>query len=226
MGWELWYPYQYHNKKSELVGIDINAFNAIMRGAKLNYHIAEIPWKTHLHLIKIGKVDIAMGASKTKEREQYAFFTKPYRTETVNLVVKKGDISRIKLTKLADLIGSPYFIGVESGYFYGDAYASLISNPKFSANISEAIDLEENVSMLIDGHLDGLLVDPNTMLTFVKKYQLENQFEIHPLEIYSANIHIMLSKKTMSPAIVEKINASIDSLTNELTLLNSRKPTL
>jgi polar amino acid transport system substrate-binding protein len=30
VGWELWYPYQYHNKNQQLVGLDIDSFNAIM----------------------------------------------------------------------------------------------------------------------------------------------------------------------------------------------------
>ena len=32
------------------------------------------------------------------------------------------------------------------------------------------------------GHLDGFLVDPNTMQSFVKKYHMEGEFEQHSLE--------------------------------------------
>ncbi|MFT5314046.1 MAG: polar amino acid transport system substrate-binding protein [Paraglaciecola sp.] len=218
VGWELWYPYQYHNKKIELVGLDIESFNAIMAQAKLKFTSAEIPWKTHLHFIKTGKIDMAMGASKTDDRQQYAYFSLPYRQETVKLFVKKGNASQTPLTSLSDLAASPYKIGVEAGYYYGKAYQDLIKDPDFQNNISEVIDLEQNVSMLLEGKLDGFLVDPVTMKAFVNKYDMHNTFEPHPVEIYSADIHLMLSKITGDEFLLNKINQAITTLKNNDSL--------
>lgn len=224
VGWELWYPYQYHNKDRQLVGLDIDSFKAIMGEAKLSYTTAEIPWKTHLHFINTGKIDMAMGASWSKEREEYAYFSLPYRKETVKLFVKKGNTKNIQLQSLSDLIDSPYMLGVESGYYYGENYQELIKTPGFRANISEVIDLEQNVSLLMKGHLDGFLVDPNTMQAFVEKYKMENEFEQHPLQIYSADIFIMLSKKSSDVVTLDKINKAITSLTEngELNRISDR----
>ncbi|MFT5840859.1 MAG: polar amino acid transport system substrate-binding protein [Flavobacteriales bacterium] len=223
VGWELWYPYQYHNENQQLVGLDIDSFNAIMKEAKLSFTTAEIPWKTHLHFLKTGKMDLAMGASWSKEREVFAYFSLPYRKETVKLFVKKGNAQNIKLRTLSDLVGSQYILGVESGYYYGKKYEDLINTPSFNANISEVIDLEQNVTLLMKGHLDGFLVDPNTMHSFVKKYQMEKEFEPHSLEIYSADIYIMLSKKSSTVSTLNKINQAITVLTDngELMGINS-----
>jgi polar amino acid transport system substrate-binding protein len=223
VGWELWYPYQYHNNNRQLVGLDIDTFNAIMAEAKLSFTTAEIPWKTHLHFIHTGKMDIAMGASWSKDREKYAYFSQPYRKETVKLFVKKGNAKNIQLQTLSDLENSPYIVGVESGYYYGEDYQELIKNSAFQANISEVIDLEQNVTLLMKGHLDGFLVDPNTMQSFVKKYQMEKEFEQHSLDIYSADIFIMLSKKSSNPETLSKINKAITTLKNngELIKINS-----
>ena len=218
VGWELWYPYQYHNSQNELVGLDIESFDAIMRQAGLPYHSAEIPWKTHLHFIKTGKVDIAMGASRTEDRENYAYFTKPYRLETVKLFVKNGQAQNIKLNTLADLSNSPYLIGVEGGYYYGKEYQELIKRSDFKANISEVIDIEQNVTLLLEGNLDGFLVDPITMKAFVKKYNMQGLFEQHAVEIYSADIYIMLSKESSDESLVKKINQSIKTLKDNGTL--------
>ena len=214
VGWELWYPYQYHNKSRELVGLDIDSFNAIMVEAKLNFTTAEIPWKTHLHFLKTGKMDVAMGASWTKERDEFAYFSHPYRKEIVKLFVKKGNAKNILLQSLSDLVGSQYMLGVESGYYYGEDYEKLINTTAFHTNISEVIDLEQNVTLLLKGHLDGFLVDPNTMQSFIKKYQMENEFEQHPIAIYSANIFIMLSKKSTDIKTLDKINNAIVTLTD------------
>lgn len=222
VGWELWYPYQYHNSESELVGLDIESFKAIMAQANLSYTTAEIPWKTHLHFLKTGKMDMAMGASWAKDREEYAYFSLPYRKETVKLYVKSGRANSIKLNNLSDLIGSPYIIGVESGYYYGKEYEALMKKADFRENISEVIDIEENVSLLLKGHLDGFLVDPNTMQSFINKYSFEDQFEQHPLEIYSADIFIMLSKKTTDVRLLNRINLAIETLQNNgaLTMIS------
>jgi polar amino acid transport system substrate-binding protein len=218
VGWELWYPYQYHNKQQELVGLDIETFNAIMKQAKLPFKIAEIPWKTHLHFLKTGKMDVAMGASWSKDREEFAYFSLPYRQETVKLFVKKGNAKNISLPSLVDLIGSPYLVGVEGGYFYGLEYQKLIKRLDFQANISEVIDLEQNVSLVLEGNLDGFLVDPITMKSFVEKYNMHNVFEQHSLEVYSADIHIMLSKKSLNESILRKVDLAITTLKNDGTL--------
>lgn len=223
VGWELWYPYQYHNKSRQLVGLDIESFNAIMTEAKLSFTTAELPWKTHLHYIHTGKMDIAMGASWSKDRGEFAFFSLPYRKETVNLFVKKGNAKNIHLEALSDLVNSPYILGVEGGYFYGEDYNELIKTEGFKTNISEVIDLEQNVTLLLKGHLDGFLVDPYTMQSFVKKYQMENEFEQHSLNIYSADIFIMLSKKTSNADVLDKINKAITILKDngELKRINN-----
>lgn len=213
-GWELWYPYQYHNKDSQLVGLDIDSFKAIMKEAGLQFSIDELPWKRHIQYISTGNIDMAMGASKTPEREKFAYFSHPYRKETVKLYVRKGEAKNIQIQTLNDLIGSKYFIGVEGGYYYGKQYQELIKNPDFQLHINEVVDIEQNVTMVLEGHLDGFLVDPFTMSAFVKKYNMQNEFEEHPVVIYSANIYIMLSKKSTDKTILNKINAAINTLKN------------
>ena len=130
----------------------------------------------------------------------------------MNLFVKKGNAKNIKLRTFFDLVGSPYMLGVESGYYYGKDYEKLINTLGFNANISEAIDLEQNVTLLMKGYLDGFLVDPNTMQSFIQKYQMENEFEAHPLEIDSADIFIILSKQSSDVETLNKINKAIVTL--------------
>jgi polar amino acid transport system substrate-binding protein len=212
VGWELWYPYQYHNKQQKLVGLDFDIFNAIIQESTLNVKFTELPWKRHLQYIKTGEMDMAMGASHTPEREKTAYFSKPYREEKVNLFVRKGNIDKIKLKTLSDLSNSDYMIGVEDGYFYGEEYKQLITTKEFYTHINDVIDLEQNVALLLKGHIDGLLVDPITMKAFSKKYLLEGEFEAHPLKIYQDNIHIMLSRKSCTPETLNAINKAISKL--------------
>lgn len=209
-GWELWYPYQYRNAQQELVGLDFDIFNAVINQANLDVvYTEELPWKRHINYIKSGDVDLAMGASITEERQEFAYFSKPYRVETVALFVRKGMASKMSLASLSDLVQSSYLIGVEGGYFYGEDYQELINHQEFQSHISEVLDIEQNASLLLKGHIDGFLVDPVTLKAFVKKYEMQDEFELHPLPIYSANIHIMLSKKTPVPGLINRLDRAI-----------------
>jgi polar amino acid transport system substrate-binding protein len=212
VGWELWYPYQYHNKKQELVGLDFDIFNAIIKESNFKVTFTELPWKRHLQYIKTGKIDMAMGASYTLEREESAYFSLPYRIEKVNLFVKKGMVSKIKLDTLGDLANSNYMIGVEGGYYYGKEYQKLITTKAFYSQINHVIDLEQNVALLLKGHIDGVLVDPVTMKAFSEKYSLQDEFEIHPLEIYQDTIHIMISRQSCTIETLNRINVAITTL--------------
>jgi polar amino acid transport system substrate-binding protein len=212
VGWELWYPYQYHNKDQEQVGLDFDVFKAITKEANIDVIFTELPWKRHLQYIKTGKMDMAMGSSYTPEREETAYFSLPYRHEKVNLFVRKGTTNQIKLKTLSDLIKSDYMIGVEGGYFYGEEYNKLITVKEFYTHINDVIDLEQNVTLLLKGHIDGFLVDPVTMKAFSEKYLLQGEFEAHPLKIYQDDIYIMLSKKSCSVETLNRINDAIVKL--------------
>ncbi|MDO6446944.1 transporter substrate-binding domain-containing protein [Colwellia sp. 1_MG-2023] len=212
VGWELWYPYQYHNSKQELTGLDLDIFNAIIKQTELSVTYTELPWKRHLNYLKTGDMDLAMGASYSQERAEYADYSIPYRNETVKLYVKNGKANSIILNNLTDLIGSPYMIGVEGGYYYGKAYQELIKQNKFRTQINEVIDIEQNVQLLLKGHIDGFLVDPVTMKAFVNKYKLQGEFEQHSITIYSDDIYIMVSKKIKDKTVLPKINKAIAHL--------------
>ena len=212
VGWELWYPYQFHNENNKLTGVDIEAFNLISKKAEMSVSYVELPWQRHLMYIKSGIIDVAFGASYTKEREQTAYFSIPYRKESVNLFVRKGTTQSIKLKELSDLIDSEYLIGVENGYFYGKEYQKLKTVPGFISRINSVLDIEQNVKMLMKGHIDGFLADPMSVQSFVKKYKFQDEFEVHPLPIYQGDIFIMLSKKTFSNADLVKINNAITKL--------------
>ena len=212
VGWEVWYPYQFRNDEQELVGLDMDIFNAVMQQANLQVNYTELPWKRHLNYISTGEMDLAMGSSVTDDREDYAYFTQAYRVETIRLYVKKGMAQKMPLGSLQDLIGSPYMIGVEGGYYYGQQYQQLLKRSDFQSHISEVLDIEQNVDLAIKGHLDGFLVDPITLKAFTDKYKIHDEFEVHPLQIYQADIHIMLSKKSKYVGVLPLLNEAIDTL--------------
>jgi polar amino acid transport system substrate-binding protein len=212
VGWELWYPYQYRNSQQELLGLDIEIFNAVFAKAGYTSALTELPWKRHLHYIKTGEMDVAMGASLSEDRLRYAMFSQPYRKEIVKLYVRKGQASTVTIQNLSELTTSKFMIGIESGYYYGEQYHELMKTSQFQEHIVEVVDIEENVTLLLAGHIDGFLVDPATIKAFSSKYQMNGEFEQHPLNIYQAGIHFMFSKKSVSPKVAKDIDQAITDL--------------
>jgi polar amino acid transport system substrate-binding protein len=212
VGWEIWYPYQYQDNNNQLKGLDVLILNAIAEETSTNFAYIELPWKRHLMYLKKGEVNIAMGSSRSREREEYAYFTDPYRIEEVRLFVIKGKEKEIELVTLADVIDSSYIIGTERGYYYGDEFKSLSERPTFKSHFNEVTDLNQNIKMLLKGHIDGLIADPIAMNTYIKMFNLQGKFSQHSLDIYKADISFMLSKTSMTQADVTKFNQAISAL--------------
>jgi len=216
VGWELWFPFQYRNKAQELVGLDIEIFKTVIKRAGLQADYVELPWKRHLRYIESGEIDIAFGASYTKEREKYAYFSIPYRLETVKLFVLKG--SKVQLNSLTDIINRDFLLGIETGYYYGDKFEKLMQSSKFKEHTNEVLDIEQNISMLLKGRINGLLADPNTINAFCEKYKITGELEQFPLDIYQTDVHMMLSRKSLNTEVLTKINTAITALKKEGTL--------
>jgi polar amino acid transport system substrate-binding protein len=214
VGWEVWYPYQYQGKSKQLMGVDIAIMNAIAKQMSVELVYEELPWKRHLKYIKTGQFDVAMGSSKTEERQAYSYFTQPYRIEEIKLFVLKEKAQTMQLKNLADVINSQYILGVERGYFYGDDYASLSSRAAFKNHFNEVTDLSQNVKMLLKGNIDGLLADPVAMKTYSEFFNLQGKFTQLSLHIYQTEIHLMLSKASMTQADLTRFDEAITVLKN------------
>ena len=88
-GWYPADPYQYldySHRVPLLTGFDIEIERAIGRLMGVEIALAQLTWEDQLAALANGSVDIAAGATRTEPRERYAYFSKPYRTETDVLV--------------------------------------------------------------------------------------------------------------------------------------------
>lgn len=212
LGWEPWEPYQYVNRRGDLVGLDVEMVTAIIEnmGCKLSYK--ELPWKRHLNLLKKGSIDLASGASKTAEREEFAYFSAPYRVESAALFVKKGKSEAYKLTKLEDISAIGFKLGVTRGYYYGENYEKLSSDEKFTAQLDEVHNDSFNYYKLQKDRIDGFLADVPSAIAGLKSEALLDTVERHPLKIYEDDIYVMFSKQSTSQEMVEAFNKSLQEL--------------
>jgi ABC-type amino acid transport substrate-binding protein len=96
-GWYPWDPYQYRDYRRGvpfLTSFDVEIERALARILGVEILIPEMAWDDHLAALAAGTADIAAGATASEARRAYAYFSKPYRSETDVLILRNGAAGR------------------------------------------------------------------------------------------------------------------------------------
>jgi len=215
-GWYLWDPYQYVVEKGEirhLTGLDVQLVRAIF--SRIGYEVSyeEVGWKQHQLDIKNGVRDIAAGAFRNSERAEYAYYSAPYRTETDVVYVRKGESSIYRYTNVTGLLArfreQNIRLGVISGFYYGPELMQFINDPANAARIVRVANDVANFQNLLDNRIDAFVADRLVGQTLAWKHGWQLAIEELSPPVYSEDIHIIFSKKTTTPELVEAFNGSL-----------------
>jgi polar amino acid transport system substrate-binding protein len=220
-GWYLWDPYQYVEEGkgySKLTGLDIQLTHVIFNRIGYDVLIDPTPWKTHLSQLKTGEKDVASGATYSAERAEFSYYSKPYRQEENALYIRKGESKLYNFGTLEQTLKTiqekQLKVGVIDGFVYADERINqFVRDPKNASLITRSENDFNNLQLLIDKRIDGLLADRLVASTAAWRTQNRNRIEEHYLGI-SVPIHFILSKKTTPPQMVEKLNQAIDYILN------------
>lgn len=208
--WEPWPPYQFLDAQNRLVGLDVELSTSVAALAGYRIEFRKLPWKRHLELMRRGSVHMASGISYTDERAVFLHYSVPYRTETVNLFIRKGDAGVMPLTSLVDLIGSSLTIGVQAGYYYGELFEQLMKQPEFKNHVETVYEGDANFRKLVLKRVDGVLADPYVAAATLRSLGLTGQVEKHPVPIHSDDIHFVFSRQSVAPEVVTAFNLAIE----------------
>ncbi len=214
-GWYAWEPYQYLEYTSgqpQLEGLDIDLQRGIAALAGVNIEFEEISWDKHIADIKSGVRQIGAGATMTPEREEFAYFTIPYRRETNGLYTFRGReriVPRLPLNLFfKNLTEHKGRLGVIRGFRYvSPELNAFIDDPahhKFIVPFNTVFDM---INALAAGQIDVAASDRLTAVTLA--WRMGSRDKLNEVVIGSVPIHIMLSKKSVTPDVVEKMNAAI-----------------
>ena len=155
---------------------------------------------------------LLLALPKTPERAEYAHFSLPYRTESVVLYVVKGTAPKFKFKSLPELKKAKFRLGAARNNYYGDEFDELMKQPEFKQKVDIVKSDEINFRKLMRGRIDGFLVDPVAGAELRKKYRYLGEVEIHPAHIYSSDIFVMLSRKSVNEEYVDAFNSSLIEL--------------
>lgn len=212
MSWEPWPPFQYQDAEEKIKGVDIELTKSVMQHMGCDLQLQHMPWKRVMHEIESGRLEMSAGASITPERKEFAYFSEPYRRESFFPYVRKGETKKYPIERLEDIKTHNLRLGVVRGYHYGEAYERLMKDAAFSGLVQEVAYDHLNFKKLIHRRIDVFLGEPFFTAYELKNRNLADTVERLPFEIDLGTIHVIFSKKSVSPEIVEKFNESLGAL--------------
>ena len=221
-GWYPWDPYQYRQNVHGVVvltGFDVEIERAVARTMGVELLLPEIAWDVHLAGLANGTRDIAAGATYSREREQYAYFSKAYRRETDVLIVLKGTSSKYPFStakQLLDLFRAKRFrLGVVAGFAYADPLLNeYIADSANAALVIKEDNDSDNLENLLHHRIDGFLADQISAATVAWRQQKSSLLEEHPVR-FSTDIHFMLSRVSTTAVTLDHLNDAIDRIKSD-----------
>jgi polar amino acid transport system substrate-binding protein len=192
-----------------------NFGNVHLRGGALarimNVEIAlpQIAWENHLAALAAGDADIAAGATESEARSRYAYFSKPYRTETDVLILPRGTSGRYPFRTIEEMLATfaeqKFRLGIVAGFVYADQRVNaFIADPANRDRIFPVESEVQNLRNLQDGIIDGFIADRIVATTAAWRRNAGSLIEEHPLRL-TTDIHFMLSRATQTPQMLARL---------------------
>ncbi|MCW3171491.1 substrate-binding periplasmic protein [Shewanella subflava] len=213
IGFNDWAPYAWIDDSGKAVGLDVDMLTLVANNLGCKVEFIPMPVKRAHQMLKVGSLDMMMGASYTSEREQYAYFSKSYRDEEVRLFVEAENTSSITVDKWQDIISKKLKLLAPSYGWYGQDYLATKDELLRQGLLITSPNATQSVQMLAYKRGD-ILIGDSVSLPYIA-----NQSEgliLSPLALVvdTNQIHFMLSKKANNVALLDKINQAISTLSN------------
>jgi polar amino acid transport system substrate-binding protein len=210
-----WLPYIEVTEEG-VTGTDIELIRKVLKDLGSELQLLSMPESRALNDLEIGKVDLLFGASYTAERAKFAWFSKPYRYETSVVIVHPQVLQRFPevITKTAFLeLARRKLIGTFNPKgFYGAEFEQLKLQQPVQQRSVPIFAAEQRMALVLNQRADFTVTDQVSMELRLDAQPVYQQLVVLPFELNRADIHLMLSKKTINTACVELINTSLSKI--------------
>ena len=211
MGWDPWEPYHYRTPTGEISGFDAQLVRAIAERARCSVEFRRESWSDLLQQIASGDVDLISGATLTEDRQRFAIFSAPYRSEEYALYVRTGEAH--PGNSLRELLEAGTRIGVTDAYMYGGEVTKLQDDPAFADLFVRAATGDVSATRLLDGEIDGFIEDIFVATATIRRNGLENDIAVHPIALESGGeVRLMFSRASVDEAVVRRFDEALAEL--------------
>ncbi|MEM6549243.1 MAG: TRIC cation channel family protein [Pseudomonadota bacterium] len=222
-GWTEFPPYSYQTTSHGIArweGFDVELLEVISKRAGVLVVGDETPWDEHVAGIRDGTLDIAPHAVLTAERQAFATFSIPYRTETMVLVLRKDDTrydSATTTEELVDLFENRRArIGFEPGVEVPDFHVRRYAAAQRNAPFIESMRGFDLTRALIGGEIDAFWADRVEIAYLADALEVTGQIKEHQVKV-TGSLHLMFNSKNVHPQTIIRFNRAIESVLNDGT---------
>ena len=194
MGYDIWAPYHFEAPDGTVMGIEIDLIRSLLADEECSVSFVQDDWMNLLEMVKTGEIDMVPGATAVAGREDYAWFSIPYRLEQFEIFVRE-DVT-LPSKNLVDLAGSELKIGLTDGYFYGQLVDLAQQQHPESFVYSQIA--ESSLLKLIDGQISLMIEDPYVVNMILHQKDWHDDIERTGIEVANTPVSFMFSKKTTS----------------------------
>lgn len=212
VGYNDWPPYAWQDMQGEAQGLDVELLRAFAEFLGCEINFINVPARRSHQMLKSGSLDIMMGATKTVEREEYSFFSDPYRDEEVRLFVLDENKDNVKLERWQDIFTQKLRLLVPISGWYGADYEKTRERLALENLLILSPDVDKSVQMLTYDRADLMIGDAIAMPYIASQHQGVRLSALKPILDHNP-IHLMLSKQSMSPLLLAQFNRAIKALT-------------
>ncbi|MHB1948122.1 MAG: TRIC cation channel family protein [Gammaproteobacteria bacterium] len=217
-----WYPFEPYmvemdkNGVKTLAGMDYELVNLIARNANVRLEYKYIPWDTLLDDLKTGKENFATSAIYSKERAKFTYYSLPYRYSEASIFLPRGKIAGLadkSVPELVDYMQKNHFkLAVVKGYLYSSPIIDqYITDPANQTWIIKTNGDNESLDLMLNGDVDGFLADRIVGSHLIWHANTQQNITEYRLRT-RAPTYIIFSKKSVSQAVVDKFNESIQKI--------------
>ncbi len=209
MGTGHWEPYAYYDAQRRFVGIDADMTRAIFKEAGCTLvELPSMPAPRNLTLFEKGEIDLMTGASITPARRKLAWFSLPYRDETVGIFGLADNAAHYQaIHSFDDFLGGTLALLSPRAGWYGAAYDQHLAGLRNSGRLSQFVDYAHGISMLAAGRAELILGDA----AGIEHAAARQGIKVQPLPFWlvESQVHLMFNRATVRQADVRRIDAAI-----------------
>ncbi|MDQ2070239.1 substrate-binding periplasmic protein [Natronospira bacteriovora] len=217
MGWDPWEPYQYLTPAGDVAGLDVELIKAAAHHAGCAIVFEQGDFVSLLQRLREGDVDFLPGATLTEARQQFAYFSQPYREETFSLWVRAEDQELFADASLASLLENRRRVGYTEGFIYGEEAERLMADPQYEALLVSARIGDLNLLRLIEHDIDALIEDPFVAASIQRRLGLSDQVVALDQVLESAEVRLMFSRESVDEETVERFNEGLERVIEDGT---------
>lgn len=212
VAWVLSPPYSLRDGQGGYRGLHVDLVREALRRMQCEARFVDIPWARAWRELQTGELDMVPGAANTAERQGFALFSRPTNSARNVVFVPMEGRKKFRITRLADIVGTDFRLGVRRDASYGAEYDQLVSTPAFASRLSFVPSANSALQMMAAGRLDGWVADELTGLMTVTEMGLGKQVVRSALITSDEADLVAFSKATSDPAQVQKFNEAIASM--------------